>query len=282
MERRERHLAGPDQVERRVLVGDRRRGCAASVGRNPVPNIASSRTSTGVITGVKPCLRREVERVAHQRELQRHRAPGQVVEARARRAHAAVDVDHAERLAELDVVARREGERRAARPSASAPRCRRRSRPRAPTRGAGWAAARRSRAAPRSPRPARPRACRAPRTARRRLDVRAALVVAAWPGRRPSTAGSSRRAPPRRARAAPGAPRRAAAPGRGSRTAAGRAVRHGPAHGLGVLADGSEVEHGSVRRLRPAPARPAPPRPAARPSAARARRASPAAPPARP
>ena len=70
-----------------------------------MPSIAGGLTSAGGMTGVKPLPRGERHRVVDQRELEQGTDPGEVVEARAADLGAALDVDRAEHLAELDVVA---------------------------------------------------------------------------------------------------------------------------------------------------------------------------------
>ena len=88
----------------------RRRPARAPRGRSRVPSSASSRTSTGGMTGVKPLADELVDRVPDGRQVQPHEVAEQVGEARARRARAALDVDHA--AGQVEVVARLEAELR--------------------------------------------------------------------------------------------------------------------------------------------------------------------------
>ena len=72
-------------------------------GRKPVPYSASSRTSTGGITGSKPLPPSTLQRPAHERELEQHERPLEVREARAGHARARLHVDEA--AEQLEVVA---------------------------------------------------------------------------------------------------------------------------------------------------------------------------------
>ena len=76
-----------------------------------MPYIASSRTSTGGITGSEPLVDQDVHRVAHQRELHEHQIAQQVDEPRSARARATLGVEDAQHRPELRVVARLEVER---------------------------------------------------------------------------------------------------------------------------------------------------------------------------
>ena len=67
-----------------------------SVGKKPVPYIASSRTSTGGSTGVKPCSAEPVEREAVEREREQRGVADQVAEARAGEARGALHVEAAD------------------------------------------------------------------------------------------------------------------------------------------------------------------------------------------
>ena len=73
-----------------------------SVGKNPVPYIASSRTSTGGSTGVKPASREVVERELVERHRDARGVADDVAEARARDAGGALHVE----AADLRVLAR--------------------------------------------------------------------------------------------------------------------------------------------------------------------------------
>ena len=80
--------------------------------------MARGLTIDGAITWVKPCSRAVLVGEVDQRELELGADAGEEVEARAGHLGAALDVDRAEDLAELDVVARLEVELTAAcRPS---------------------------------------------------------------------------------------------------------------------------------------------------------------------
>ena len=81
-----------------------------SVGKKPVPYIASSRTSTGGSIGVKPCRREPVEREAVEREREQRRVAEQVAEARAREPRGPLHVEAADlgvllRVGELRLLA---------------------------------------------------------------------------------------------------------------------------------------------------------------------------------
>ena len=67
-----------------------------SVGKKPVPYIASSRTRTGGMTGVKPALREMVERELVERHRDARRVADDVAEARARHARCALHVEAAD------------------------------------------------------------------------------------------------------------------------------------------------------------------------------------------
>ena len=77
--------------------------------------MTSGRTSVGGMSGMKPACERAVEREVHQRDLEARADAGEEVEAAARHLGAALHVDRAEQLAELEVVAGLEVERRASR-----------------------------------------------------------------------------------------------------------------------------------------------------------------------
>ena len=88
-----------------------------------MPNSASSRTSTGGITGVKPCPRELLHRPPHQRELEEHQRALQVGEARAGHARAGLEVHQP--VEQLEVV----GAGRARPPPPRGARCPRAARP---------------------------------------------------------------------------------------------------------------------------------------------------------
>ncbi len=67
-----------------------------SVGKKPVPYIASSRTRTGGMTGVKPALREMVERELVQGHRDARRVADDVAEARAGHARCALHVEAAD------------------------------------------------------------------------------------------------------------------------------------------------------------------------------------------
>ena len=73
-----------------------------------MPSIALGRTRLGVIIGVRPCCDGLLHREVEQRELQQRPVALEVEEAGAGHLGAALDVDGAEQLAQLEVVARRE------------------------------------------------------------------------------------------------------------------------------------------------------------------------------
>ena len=84
--------------------------CCMSVGKKPVPYMASSRTSTGTITGRKPLEASLLQGELHQRELQEDQVALEVGEAAARRAGAALHVDEVGGSGQVEVVERRERE----------------------------------------------------------------------------------------------------------------------------------------------------------------------------
>ena len=73
MQAGERDLGGAGQVE--LVALGARRCSSSSVGKKPVPYIASSRTSTGGSTGMKPVLHEPVEREAVEREREQRVSP---------------------------------------------------------------------------------------------------------------------------------------------------------------------------------------------------------------
>ena len=73
-----------------------------------MPSIASGLTSAGAMTGVKPGGDGAADRQLGERELQQRAGAGEEVEAGAGDLGAALHVDRAERLADLEVVAHRE------------------------------------------------------------------------------------------------------------------------------------------------------------------------------
>ena len=78
-----------------------------SVGKNPVPTIASSRTSTGGSTGTKPACTDVVDREAVEREGEERRIADEVAEARAGESRGALELETPDLRSLLDVVARR-------------------------------------------------------------------------------------------------------------------------------------------------------------------------------
>ena len=110
-----------------------RRCSTASVGKKPVPYIASSRTSTGGSIGASPCRDRRVEREAVEREREQRGVADEVAEARAGEPRGALHVEAADLAcapsARRAAAARRRGGSRPRRP-----RCRRR----APTSSGGF------------------------------------------------------------------------------------------------------------------------------------------------
>ena len=163
-----------------------------SVGKKPVPNIASSRTSTGGSTG-EPAATSVIECEAVERELEQRGVADDVAEPRAREAGGALELEAAElaRLLRLaGPAARRSGGSRPRRPLCRRP---------APSRAAGWGRGRvRRRGRPRRPR-APPRCCGAlpsPASAHRAARVSAcpsasaaAEVVDTWHERAPALVG---------------------------------------------------------------------------------------------
>ena len=204
MQRRQRHLARPHQVQR-----DRRRaGRSAARCRagSRCRTARSSRTSTGGTTGSKPCAISTSIPQRIERELEQHHVALEVGEARARHARGGLHVDQP--AGELEVVARLVRARAARRPrAASCPRPRRV--------GIGRVRDQREharRALPR-PRPAPPtapsRAARPPASPRSRRRRRR---PPSWRARSPARPRSGAPAAPRPRAAARAAARRAPAP----------------------------------------------------------------------
>ena len=100
-----------------------------SVGKKPVPTIASSRTSTGGSTGVKPFAASWSSANAVEREREQRRVADEVAEARAGQPRGALHLE----AADLGVLARlgQRGGSPTRRISTASPRCRRRARTRA-------------------------------------------------------------------------------------------------------------------------------------------------------
>ena len=113
----ERHLAGADEVEVVLfevvdLVGvlAEESGAAHHLGTHQRRRDERD----------EPGLQRAVEREAHERDLEARADAGEEVEPAARHLRAALHVDRAEQLAEREVVARLEVERRASRRACAA------------------------------------------------------------------------------------------------------------------------------------------------------------------
>ena len=198
---RQRHLGRRDEEQLAVRdagleqVGLELRQLPGAGHRLPVHQRRHRELGVAVLLG-------EVEEVAGQRALQLRALPAQHREPGARQLRRAREVEDPELLAEVDVVARGEVERRPVRPRCGSARrrlrcCRpaRRRRAGSGCPAAGPAAARRARA-PRPPRPRRRPSAPAPaRPARaaRRATPTAPRWPSAWTPRGPRRRGGSRR-----------------------------------------------------------------------------------------
>ena len=84
--------------------------CCMSVGKKPVPYMASSRTRTGHDHRAEALAGQLLEGVLHERELEEHQVALEIGEAAPRSPGAPLHVDHVELGGQVEVVFGREGE----------------------------------------------------------------------------------------------------------------------------------------------------------------------------